>query len=90
MSSQTVCKACILLEGLNSGLPSLGVARTRGNQHRGRRGNKGRATAAVELKLEEDSGKEQPDQAADKAAGAAAAAAAAEGIKAGASSSAGS
>jgi cytoplasmic tRNA 2-thiolation protein 1 len=31
MSSQAVCKACMLLEGLNSGLPNLGVSRTRRN-----------------------------------------------------------
>ncbi|GAB4813266.1 hypothetical protein N2152v2_000312 [Parachlorella kessleri] len=29
LSSQAVCKACQLLEGLNSGLPRLGVGRTR-------------------------------------------------------------
>jgi hypothetical protein len=32
MSSQSVCKACILLEGLNKGLPTLGVSRTRTRQ----------------------------------------------------------
>ncbi|KXZ42617.1 hypothetical protein GPECTOR_130g578 [Gonium pectorale] len=30
ISSQPVCKACVLLEGLNRGLPRLGVSRTRG------------------------------------------------------------
>ena len=29
ISSQAVCKACLLLEGLNRGLPGLGVGRTR-------------------------------------------------------------
>jgi cytoplasmic tRNA 2-thiolation protein 1 len=29
LSSQEVCKACVLLEGLNKGLPRLGVTRTR-------------------------------------------------------------
>ena len=29
LSSQTVCKACVLLEGLNKGMPRLGVTRTR-------------------------------------------------------------
>ncbi|KAL4421680.1 hypothetical protein ABPG77_001221 [Micractinium sp. CCAP 211/92] len=29
ISSQPVCKACLLLEGLNKGLPRLGVSRTR-------------------------------------------------------------
>lgn len=29
LSSQAVCKACVLLEGLNKGLPRLGVSRTR-------------------------------------------------------------
>jgi hypothetical protein len=64
LSSQAVCKACILLEGLNSGLPTLGVGRTRGNQgnkNRGRRGNNAAAGAQlaasgglIQLKLEEE------------------------------------
>ena len=29
ISSQAVCKACLLLEGLNRGLPGLGIGRTR-------------------------------------------------------------
>lgn len=29
ISSQDVCKACILLEGLNRGMPTLGISRTR-------------------------------------------------------------
>ncbi len=37
LSSQAVCKACVLLEGLNKGLPQMGVGRTR---------SKGRATRA--------------------------------------------
>ncbi|KAG2488985.1 hypothetical protein HYH03_012426 [Edaphochlamys debaryana] len=32
LTSQPVCKACVLLEGLNRGLPRLGVSRTRGRQ----------------------------------------------------------
>ncbi|EIE20833.1 adenine nucleotide hydrolase [Coccomyxa subellipsoidea C-169] len=32
ISSQDVCKACVLLEGLNKGLPNLGVSRTRGSK----------------------------------------------------------
>jgi len=32
ISSQDVCKACVLLEGLNKGLPNLGVSRTRGTK----------------------------------------------------------
>ncbi|CAN6480839.1 unnamed protein product [Victoria cruziana] len=37
ISSQKLCKACVLLDGLNRGLPKLGVARNRGrhNSHRG-------------------------------------------------------
>ena len=35
MSSQAVCKACQLLEGLNRGLPNLGINRTRAH-HIGR------------------------------------------------------
>ncbi|KAL6779284.1 hypothetical protein ACKKBG_A11685 [Auxenochlorella protothecoides x Auxenochlorella symbiontica] len=31
MSSQAVCKACLLLEGLNRGLPRMGVGRTKRN-----------------------------------------------------------
>nr|GEV34940.1 cytoplasmic tRNA 2-thiolation protein 1 isoform X2 [Tanacetum cinerariifolium] len=30
ISSQKWCKACVLLEGLNRGLPKLGIGRTRG------------------------------------------------------------
>lgn len=33
MSSQMICKACLLLEGLNRGLPSLGVGKQRGGKH---------------------------------------------------------
>lgn len=32
ITSQAVCKACVMLEGLNSGLPRLGVARTKGRR----------------------------------------------------------
>ncbi|KAK9846777.1 hypothetical protein WJX84_011845 [Apatococcus fuscideae] len=35
ISSQPVCKACVLLEGLNSGQPRLGVARSRGSKKKG-------------------------------------------------------
>jgi cytoplasmic tRNA 2-thiolation protein 1 len=31
LSSQSLCKACVLLEGLNRGLPRLGISRTRRN-----------------------------------------------------------
>ncbi|KAL3689290.1 hypothetical protein R1sor_015599 [Riccia sorocarpa] len=31
ISSQEFCKACVLLEGLNRGLPRLGISRTRGS-----------------------------------------------------------
>lgn len=34
ITSQRVCKACVLLEGLNKGLPLLGVSRTRGTRTR--------------------------------------------------------
>ncbi|GMH18917.1 hypothetical protein Nepgr_020758 [Nepenthes gracilis] len=36
ISSQKWCKACVLLEGLNQGLPKLGIGRTRGlnNDHK--------------------------------------------------------
>ena len=27
MSSNTICKACMMLEGLNKGLPQLGIGR---------------------------------------------------------------
>lgn len=47
MSSQAICKACILLEGLNKGLPHLGTQRTRGNGKR-------RSPQSIELKLEEE------------------------------------
>lgn len=35
ITSQAVCKACVMLEGLNSGVPRLGVARTRGRRAAG-------------------------------------------------------
>lgn len=47
MSSQAICKACILLEGLNKGLPHLGTQRTRGKGKR-------RSPQSIELKLEEE------------------------------------
>ncbi|WIA40331.1 hypothetical protein OEZ86_013698 [Tetradesmus obliquus] len=79
LSSQALCKACILLEGLNSGLPTLGVGRkNQGNKDRGKRGGGAAAAAAaaggqqlgglIQLKLE-------GEEAAPPAAAAAAAAA---------------
>ena len=44
ISSQDVCKACVLLEGLNKGLPNLGISRTRGAK-----GGKAGLPAAVDL-----------------------------------------
>ncbi len=43
MSSQAVCKACLLLEGLNRGLPGLGVGRAPryGSRKSGSRGEPG-------------------------------------------------
>jgi len=32
MSSQDICKACMLLEGLNKGLPNHGIGRARPGQ----------------------------------------------------------
>ncbi|BDA42367.1 Cytoplasmic tRNA 2-thiolation protein 1 [Coccomyxa sp. Obi] len=43
ISSQDVCKACVLLEGLNKGLPNLGISRTRGTK-----GGKAGLPAAVD------------------------------------------
>jgi hypothetical protein len=55
MSSQALCKACLLLEGLNSGLPHIGVSRTkRGQQHRHK--------APIHVKLEEHPHQQQPQQ----------------------------
>ena len=34
MSSQAVCKACLLLEGLNKGMPSLGVGKQRAGKQK--------------------------------------------------------
>lgn len=42
MSSQSVCKACILLEGLNRGLPKLGI----GNEKKIRREHLEKSQAA--------------------------------------------
>lgn len=47
MSSQSVCKACILLEGLNKGLPHLGTQKTKG---RGKR----RPAQGIHVKLEDE------------------------------------
>lgn len=47
MSSQSVCKACILLEGLNKGLPHLGTQRTRGK-------GKNTVQQAIAIKLEDE------------------------------------
>ncbi|KAF8063072.1 NCS6 [Scenedesmus sp. PABB004] len=62
MTSQPVCKACILLEGLNRGLPSLGVARSRG-----RAAAKARAAAAQgqeqgQQQQQEQQGQQQQEQ----------------------------
>jgi hypothetical protein len=45
MSSQAVCKACLLLHGLNSGLPNSGVSRTR-------RGKKRQPQRPIQLQME--------------------------------------
>ena len=45
ISSQAVCKACVLLEGLNKGLPRLGVSRTRGSK-----GKRAGLPASIEVK----------------------------------------
>lgn len=37
ISSQRVCKACVLLEGLKRGLPNLGISRTSSNSRAGSR-----------------------------------------------------
>lgn len=42
MSSKTVCKACVLLEGLNAGLPQMGI----GNAEKVRRSRKDDAAEA--------------------------------------------
>jgi cytoplasmic tRNA 2-thiolation protein 1 len=42
MSSNSICKACVLLDGLNSGSPSRGIGRTRRSKK-----------AAVEISLED-------------------------------------
>eukprot|EP00878_Enallax_costatus_P009892 GHUV01010329.1.p1 GENE.GHUV01010329.1~~GHUV01010329.1.p1 ORF type:complete len:379 (+),score=98.89 GHUV01010329.1:740-1876(+) len=47
MSSQSVCKACILLEGLNKGLPHLGTQRTRGKGKRS-------SSQTIEVKLDDE------------------------------------
>ena len=58
MSSQAVCKACVLLEGLNSGLPNLGVSRTRrGGAQRG-----SRQQQPIQLELEQQQPPQQPPQ----------------------------
>jgi cytoplasmic tRNA 2-thiolation protein 1 len=35
ISSQRICKACVLLAGLNQGLPNLGISRTRAKPRSG-------------------------------------------------------
>jgi len=38
LSSQEICKACVLLEGLNRGIPRLGISRTRRKEAGGKAG----------------------------------------------------
>lgn len=38
---QKWCKACVLLEGLNRGLPKLGIGRSRGHDSEGKRETNG-------------------------------------------------
>nr|POF18418.1 cytoplasmic trna 2-thiolation protein 1 [Quercus suber] len=40
ISSQKWCKACVLLEGLNRGLPKLGIGRSRGPNNDRKKGTK--------------------------------------------------
>lgn len=49
MASQAVCKACVLLDGLNRGMPRLGVSRTRGAA-----GRRAGLPAEIELRYEEE------------------------------------
>lgn len=49
ITSQAVCKACVLLDGLNRGMPRLGVSRTRGAA-----GRRAGLPAEIELKYEEE------------------------------------
>lgn len=55
MSSQAVCKACLLLEGLNRGLPGLGVSKTKKGQSR-------RAQQPLQLQMEEQPPPQQQQQ----------------------------
>lgn len=55
MSSQAVCKACVLLEGLNSGLPNMGVSRTRRGQTR-------RAQQPIQVQEEQEQRLEKQQQ----------------------------
>jgi len=55
MSSQAVCKACMLLEGLNSGLPNHGVSRTR-------RGHARRPQQHIQVQLEQPQQQQQQQQ----------------------------
>ncbi|BBN09056.1 cytoplasmic tRNA 2-thiolation protein 1 [Marchantia polymorpha subsp. ruderalis] len=43
ISSQECCKACVLLEGLNRGLPRLGISRTRASNKEGPKAESNRA-----------------------------------------------
>ncbi|OAP15474.1 hypothetical protein AXX17_AT1G70620 [Arabidopsis thaliana] len=45
ISSQKWCKACVLLEGLNRGLPKMGIGRPRGNVNGDYKDIKARSTA---------------------------------------------
>ncbi|XP_062163905.1 cytoplasmic tRNA 2-thiolation protein 1 isoform X2 [Alnus glutinosa] len=51
ISSQKWCKACVLLEGLNRGLPKLGIGRSRGLNNDRKKGTKeSNATKSIESK----------------------------------------
>ncbi|XP_015893480.3 cytoplasmic tRNA 2-thiolation protein 1 [Ziziphus jujuba] len=51
ISSQKWCKACVLLEGLNRGLPKLGIGRSRGlNQENSKDVKKGNGARSIESK----------------------------------------
>ncbi len=48
---QKWCKACVLLEGLNRGLPKLGIGRSRGLNNDRKKGTKeSNATKSIESK----------------------------------------
>ncbi|KAD3641298.1 hypothetical protein E3N88_30522 [Mikania micrantha] len=51
ISSQKWCKACVLLDGLNRGLPKLGIGRTRGvnNEHQQVKNLQGKACGSLDF-----------------------------------------